>query len=91
VLIDRETMKTTKTFQAVLQQIVTSTQQAREGGNAEWWRPLEAAFAAVGSQAESILEVIEDEQDSGREKPIDLDYLLGNVVPFILTSSGWSL
>ncbi|KAH6916745.1 armadillo-type protein [Coprinopsis sp. MPI-PUGE-AT-0042] len=87
VLIDREAIKTTKTFQSVLQQIVTSTQQARDAGNAEWWRPLESAFAAVGSQAETILEVIEDEQDSGREKPIDLDYLLGNVVPFILTSS----
>ncbi|EAU92368.2 hypothetical protein CC1G_00587 [Coprinopsis cinerea okayama7 len=86
VLIDREAVNTTKTFQTVLHQVVTASQQAKETGNSEWWRPLEAALAAVGSQAESILEVIEDEQDSGREKPIDLDYLLVNVVPFILTT-----
>lgn len=72
----------------MLNQVVTTSQQARESGNSEWWRPFEAALAAVGSQSESILEVIEDEQDAGREKPIDLDYLLINVVPFILTSSG---
>lgn len=52
------------------------------------WRPLEAALAAAGSQSESILDYIEDEQESGRPKPIDIDYLLANVIPPILSVGG---
>lgn len=50
------------------------------------WRPLEAALAATGSQSESILDYIEDEQESGRPKPIDIDYLLANVIPPVLNA-----
>ena len=42
----------------------------------------------MGSQADTIVECIEDEEDSGRVKPIDVEYLLANVVPSILTLSG---
>ena len=42
----------------------------------------------MGSQANTIVECIEDEEDSGRAKPIDVEYLLANVVPSILTLSG---
>lgn len=52
------------------------------------WRPLEASLAAIGSQAESILDCIEDEEESGRPKPIDIDYLLANVIPPVLSVSG---
>lgn len=52
------------------------------------WRPLEAALAAIGSQSESILDCIEDEQESGRTAPIDIEYLLVNIVPPILSASG---
>jgi len=52
------------------------------------WRPLEAALAAAGSQSESILDYIEDEQDSGRSRPIDIDYLLSNIIPPILSAGG---
>ena len=52
------------------------------------WRPLEAALAAIGSQSESILDCIEDEQESGRTVPIDIDYLLANIIPPILSASG---
>lgn len=48
------------------------------------WRPLEAALAAIGSQAESVLDCIQDEQDSGRAKPIDIESFLANVIPNIL-------
>jgi hypothetical protein len=48
------------------------------------WRPLEAALAAVGSQAEAVLDCVQDEQDSGRAKPIDIEHLLANVIPNIL-------
>ena len=52
------------------------------------WRPLEAALAAVGSQSEDVLDSIDDEQESGRGKPIDIEYLLANVIPSILSLSG---
>ncbi|KAG6911255.1 hypothetical protein DXG01_002093 [Tephrocybe rancida] len=86
-LIDRSPANTAKTFQAVVHQIVQSSQQQRDGGRQDWWRPLEATLAAVGSQAEAILDCIEDEEDSGRQKPIDIEYLLSNVIPSILTLS----
>lgn len=52
------------------------------------WRPLEAALAAVGSQAETLLDCIEDEAESGRPKPIDIEYLMSDVVPAILNLTG---
>lgn len=55
------------------------------------WRALEAALAAIGSQAEAVQDCVEDEQDEGRDKPIDIEYLLSNVVPSVLGLSGPSL
>lgn len=52
------------------------------------WRHLEAALAALGTHAESILDCIQDEQDSGREKPLDIENLLVNIVPSILGLPG---
>lgn len=51
------------------------------------WKPLEAGLAAVGSQAEDILECIEDEQDSGRQKPLDIEQLLATVIPSLLNQT----
>ncbi|KAG6380709.1 armadillo-type protein [Boletus reticuloceps] len=72
------------TFQDNLQQIIGSCQTTREAGVPSWWKPLEAGLAAIGSQAEDILECIEDEQDSGRQKPLDVEQLLANVIPSLL-------
>lgn len=52
------------------------------------WKPLEAGLAAIGSQAEDILECIEEEQDSGRQKPLDIEQLLANVIPSLLNQTG---
>ena len=52
------------------------------------WKSLEAGLAAMGSQAEAVLDCVEDEEDSGRAKPIDIEYLLSNVVPSVLNLSG---
>ncbi|RXW18578.1 hypothetical protein EST38_g7277 [Candolleomyces aberdarensis] len=84
-LIDRVQLEVTKNFQSALQHTINASQQAREGGNSEWWKPLEAALAAVGSQAQSILDCLEDQEAGGLEKPIDIDYFLLNVIPSILT------
>lgn len=56
--------------------------------HAHRWRSLEAGLAAMGSQAEAILDCVEEEEDSERAKPIDIEYLLSDVVPSILTLSG---
>ena len=67
---------------------VAEASRNREGGNADWWRPLEASLAVIGSQAEDVLACIEDEVDSGREKPINIDYLLVEVIPSFLSLDG---
>ena len=54
------------------------------------WRPLEASLAAIGSQSETILDCIEDELESGRDKPIDIEYILRDIVPSVLSLSGRS-
>lgn len=51
------------------------------------WRALEASLAAIGSQAEDVLDVIDDERESGRAKPIDIESLLTNVIPNFLVLS----
>ncbi|KAF5384768.1 hypothetical protein D9615_001050 [Tricholomella constricta] len=86
-LVDRSPAATVKAFQSTVQKVVHSSQQLRDSGKKDWWRALEAALAAVGSQSEAILDCIEDEQDSGREKPIDVEYILSNIVPSILRLS----
>ncbi|KXN85718.1 Importin-9 [Leucoagaricus sp. SymC.cos] len=85
VLAERSPAQTTRASAATIQQIIQSSQQARDGGNNDWWRPLEAAFAAIGSQAEPVFDCVQDEQESGRDKPIDIEYFLINVIPSILS------
>jgi hypothetical protein len=51
------------------------------------WRPLEAVLATIGSQAEAILDFLEDEVSNGRPKLIDITYLLAEVIPSILILS----
>ncbi|KAH0591342.1 hypothetical protein H2248_001421 [Termitomyces sp. 'cryptogamus'] len=83
-LVDRNLKQTTRVFQLVVRQVIQSSHQQREAGKQDWWRPLEAALAAVGSQAVAVLEYIEDEEDSGQQKPIDIEYLLSDIIPSIL-------
>ncbi|KAF8913175.1 armadillo-type protein [Gymnopilus junonius] len=86
-LIERNPVQTSKSIHVNIEQVILSSEQARRSEDNEWWRPLEAALAAVGSQAESVLDCIEDEQESGQPKPIDIDYLLASVIPSILSLS----
>ncbi|EGO18981.1 hypothetical protein SERLADRAFT_418638 [Serpula lacrymans var. lacrymans S7.9] len=86
-LVDRSPAQTCHSLQSTVHQIVASSQSTRDSGVAQWWKPLEAALAAIGSQAEDILECIEDERESGRTKPIDIEFLLADVVPSILNLS----
>ncbi|KIM47710.1 hypothetical protein M413DRAFT_62252 [Hebeloma cylindrosporum] len=85
-LIERTPAATTRSIQATIGRVIQASERARSVGDQDWWRPLEAALAAAGSQSESILDYIEDEQESGRPKPIDIDYLLVNIIPPILSA-----
>ncbi|KAJ7292991.1 armadillo-type protein [Mycena rebaudengoi] len=86
-LIDQTRAQTAVAFQSAIREIISSTQQARESGRRDWWRPLEAALAAIGSQAEAVQDCVEDEQDAGRPKPIDIEFLLSDIIPAVLNLS----
>ncbi|KAG6849551.1 hypothetical protein H0H93_007499 [Arthromyces matolae] len=86
-LLDHTRVKTVKSFQVVLHQVVQNAQHQREAGQEDWWRPLEAALAAVGSQSEDVTECLEEENELGQPRPIDIEYLLTNVVPSVLNLS----
>ncbi|KIY50482.1 ARM repeat-containing protein [Fistulina hepatica ATCC 64428] len=86
-LVERSPARTAATCDAMIRQIIQSSNQAKENGVDDWWRPLEASLAAIGSQADTILECIEDEQDAGRVRPVDIESLLTNVIPNILRLS----
>lgn len=67
---------------------MAEARKKREEGDSDWWRPLEASLAVIGSQSEDVLTCVEDELDSGREKPINIDYLLVEVIPSFLSLDG---
>ncbi|KZT02228.1 ARM repeat-containing protein [Laetiporus sulphureus 93-53] len=73
-----------RTIQQAIQEITRTSNEARDAGNPDWWRPLEAMLAAVGSQAEDVLEWIEDQESAGHPSPMDIEPLLTNVVPNLL-------
>ena len=88
VIIDRSPAQVVGTFHTTVNKAVTEARTKREGGDPDWWRPLEASLAVIGSQSEDVLTCIEDELDSGREKPINIDYLLVEVIPSFLSLDG---
>lgn len=88
VIIDRSPVQVVGTFHTTVTKAVAEARKKREGGDPDWWRPLEASLAVIGSQSEDVLTCIEDELDSGREKPINIDYLLVEVIPSFLSLDG---
>jgi hypothetical protein len=88
--MERSPAATTSTLGTTAQRVVGDANAARSTGDEGWWRPLEAALAALGSQAEGVVECVNDEAEAGKPKPVDVEYLLANVVPSLLRlSGGW--
>ncbi|KAI0829067.1 ARM repeat-containing protein [Trametes gibbosa] len=87
VLIERVPAPTASIFQSTIHRVAVESEQARNVGGQDWWRALEASLAAIGSQAEDLLDIIDDERDSGRAKPIDIESILSNVIPSFLSLS----
>jgi importin-9 len=49
---------------------------------------VEAGLAIIGSQNEAILDCIDDEIDADRPKPINIEYILSDIVPNLITLNG---
>ena len=87
VLIDRFPSRVLPAIQTNLNAVIAQSSEANRTNANEWWRPLEAAFAAFGAVSQTALEVLEDEKVAGRQGSLDLTQLLVSVVPGILTQS----
>ncbi|KAI0082121.1 ARM repeat-containing protein [Panus rudis PR-1116 ss-1] len=87
VLLERSADTTESALNAVTQQFIAEAGKAREAGQNNWWRPVEAALAALGSQSKTIVENIQDAEQAGQLVKIDIRGLLTNVVPNLLVLS----
>ncbi|OCH92992.1 ARM repeat-containing protein [Obba rivulosa] len=83
-LLDRHRDSVVATSNSVTMQVIANSEQARSAGKGDWWKGLEAALAALGSQSETIVECIQDAREEGQPSPIDIESLLANVVPPLL-------
>ena len=82
---------TVKSISQAVNRIVSESQTARDSGSTEWWRPLEACLACLGSISEGIIDYCNDEQSDGNSKPIDVEALLSDIIPQLLVLSGEEL
>lgn len=73
------------TLNTTTHNVVKQASEAQDAGNEQWWRPLEAAFTALGSVSGSILDIIQDEQTAGRPARFDITSLLTGIIPNLLT------
>lgn len=85
--LDRIAVPTLQALQVVTHAAV---QQMRDSHRSnEWWKPLEALLAVLGTHSESILEYIETEESEGHAKPIHIDVLVGEIVPQLASASDY--
>ncbi|KAL5640264.1 hypothetical protein ACGC1H_007512 [Rhizoctonia solani] len=83
--LDRVAVPTLQALQAVTQNAV---QQIQSGSRTtEWWKPLEALLAVLGTHSESILETLENEELEGRAKPIHVDAIIKEIVPQLASAA----
>ncbi|KAF8346879.1 armadillo-type protein [Amanita rubescens] len=87
--MDRNPVQTTQILQQTMEQTIHDCDAERSAGNKNWWRPLEAALASVGSQAGDIQDCIDEVSDAGRLKPFDIESSLTKVIPPILRLSDY--
>lgn len=62
--------------------------ELRSRGEGDWWKALEATLAAVGSVADSLLDMQDEEQATGIVESFDFDNLFKNVLPQLLNMTG---
>ncbi|KAG9100077.1 hypothetical protein FS749_016346 [Ceratobasidium sp. UAMH 11750] len=84
-LLDRVAVPTLRALQSVTQSAVQQMQNSNRPS--EWWKPLEALLAVLGTHSESIIESIEVEESEGRETPIHIDALVQDIIPQLASAS----
>ncbi|KAF8314424.1 ARM repeat-containing protein [Clavulina sp. PMI_390] len=84
-LLDIAAVPTTNSLQNATSIIVDQSGKAQASGDASWWKPMEAILGALGAEASSLVEVVEDEVAAGRPPPLHIEALLTDVVPPILS------
>ncbi|KAK2464757.1 hypothetical protein APHAL10511_003175 [Amanita phalloides] len=87
--MDRNPTQTTQIFQNTMEQVIHNSDAEKSNGNKNWWRPLEAALASIGSQADAIDECVRDELEAGHPRPFDIESILVKVIPPILRLSDY--
>ncbi|KAJ1302683.1 hypothetical protein OPQ81_002999 [Rhizoctonia solani] len=83
--LERIAIPTLRALQAVTQSAVQQIQNSSR--TAEWWKPLEALLAVIGTHSETILETLENEESEDREKPIHIDALIKDIVPQLASAT----
>ncbi|KAF9516008.1 hypothetical protein BS47DRAFT_1371853 [Hydnum rufescens UP504] len=88
-LLDAFPLPTARELQAITQEVVDSSRQSQQKAQPDWWKPLEAILAVLGSEADALMQIVEDEQSEGRVRPFEVEYLLVNVIPSLLALSDY--
>ncbi|CAE6421477.1 unnamed protein product [Rhizoctonia solani] len=83
--LDRIAVPTLRALQAVTQSAVQ--QIHNNNRSAEWWKPLEALLAILGTHSETILETLENEESEERPKPIHVDAMIKEIVPQLASAT----
>ncbi|KAG9127317.1 hypothetical protein FRC07_014850 [Ceratobasidium sp. 392] len=83
--LDRVAVPTLQALQSVTHSAVQPMQNSNRP--VEWWKPLEALLAVLGTHSESILECLETEESEGRAKPIHVDALVRDIIPQLASAS----
>jgi len=88
VLLDILPVQTTVALQAIITSVSRDSLQAKQNGVSTWWRSLEASLACIN--ADSILDVVGSEEESGKPKSFDVELLLSGLIPSLLTETSKS-
>ncbi|GAB1526914.1 hypothetical protein RhiTH_010088 [Rhizoctonia solani] len=83
--LDRIAVPTLRALQAVTQSAVQQIHNSNR--SAEWWKPLEALLAILGTHSETILETLENEESEERPKPIHVDAMIKEIVPQLASAA----
>ncbi|CAE7208239.1 unnamed protein product [Rhizoctonia solani] len=83
--LDRIAVPTLQALQVVTQNAVQQIQGSSR--TTEWWKPLEALLAVLGTHSEAVLEIIENEESEGRAKPLHIDAIIKEIVPQLASAA----
>ncbi|KAL7425284.1 hypothetical protein Q5752_000972 [Cryptotrichosporon argae] len=69
------------------QVVIDESARARQAGNIDWWKPLEAALRLIGGISNDLQGQLEDDKQEGRAPCFDLESYFAHVIPSLLQQS----